>query len=431
MRKTKVKRGEKLKNQKAITLIALVITIIVLLILAAVSIATLTGENGILTEAGNSKTQTEIGEEKEAIGLAYNGAKTEKLGGEITAEDLNTQFTKNGVNATASGTGTITVEFPDTGRSYKIDNNGNVTEMIAVGGTATSTVKDNYTDGTNSATIPAGFTVSATENTISTGLVVTAPDGSEFVWVPASVDSMATRTSGQDENHRDNYQGKLYEFSGTGDSTSSTEKTTWVPGKTNYREPSLVTGNSADTYAVMETITGTNYDAKSDYYNTILGYAISTGAKDFGKDMQKDYNAMIESVNKYGGFYIGRYETSIAGETVASTKGTTDTRPMASINWYEMYKKQKNYANSIESVSSSMIWGSQWDSMLNWALTGSDKGNVTATDKAPHNLSSTDQPGTQDNDKINNIYDLEGNVREWTLEAFSPNSRVYRGRFLQ
>ena len=55
MRKTKVKRKENLKSQKAITLIALVITIIVLLILAAVSIATLTGENGILTQAGNAK----------------------------------------------------------------------------------------------------------------------------------------------------------------------------------------------------------------------------------------------------------------------------------------------------------------------------------------------------------------------------------------
>ena len=114
---------EKIKNNKGITLIALVITIIVLLILAAVSIATLTGQNGILTQADNAKTQAGIGEEKEAIGLAYNGAKTEKLGGEITADDLNSQFTKNGVNATASGTGKIKVAVPDTGRNYKIDNN--------------------------------------------------------------------------------------------------------------------------------------------------------------------------------------------------------------------------------------------------------------------------------------------------------------------
>ena len=65
MRKTKVKRKENLKSQKAITLIALVITIIVLLILAAVSIATLTGENGILTQAGNAKEQTKVAENEE------------------------------------------------------------------------------------------------------------------------------------------------------------------------------------------------------------------------------------------------------------------------------------------------------------------------------------------------------------------------------
>lgn len=81
-------------EKKGITLIALVITIIVLLILAGITIATLTGDNGILKQADKAKTETTMGEEKEAIGLAYNGAKTEKLGGVITAGDLNTQFTK-------------------------------------------------------------------------------------------------------------------------------------------------------------------------------------------------------------------------------------------------------------------------------------------------------------------------------------------------
>ena len=58
-----------LKNKRGITLIALVITIIVLLILAAVSIATLTGENGILTRATDSKEQTEIASVKEQAQL--------------------------------------------------------------------------------------------------------------------------------------------------------------------------------------------------------------------------------------------------------------------------------------------------------------------------------------------------------------------------
>ena len=127
----KTAKKQKLKEGKGITLIALVITIIVLLILAGVTIATLTGDNGILKQADKAKTETTMGEEKEAIGLAYNGAKTEKLGGVITAEDLNTQFTKNGIKATASGEGTIKVDF-ETGRSYTLDAHGKIEEWIDI-----------------------------------------------------------------------------------------------------------------------------------------------------------------------------------------------------------------------------------------------------------------------------------------------------------
>ena len=119
------------KTNRGITLIALVITIIVLLILAGVTIATLTGDNGILKQVDKAKTETTMGEEKEAIGLAYNGAKTEKLGGVITAGDLNTQFTKNGTKATASGEGTIKVDF-ETGRSYTLDAHGKIEEWIDI-----------------------------------------------------------------------------------------------------------------------------------------------------------------------------------------------------------------------------------------------------------------------------------------------------------
>ena len=82
-----------LKENKGITLIALVITIIVLLILAGVSIAMLTGQNGILSQAQNASTQTEIAEEKEIIGLAYNGAMAENNATEISYSTLNKQFT--------------------------------------------------------------------------------------------------------------------------------------------------------------------------------------------------------------------------------------------------------------------------------------------------------------------------------------------------
>lgn len=63
-----------LKQQKGVTLVALVITIIVLLILAGVSIAMLTGENGVLTKAKESSSETTIAEEREAAQIDINAA---------------------------------------------------------------------------------------------------------------------------------------------------------------------------------------------------------------------------------------------------------------------------------------------------------------------------------------------------------------------
>ena len=66
------------KSTRGITLIALVVTIIILLILAGVSIAMLTGNNGVLTQGKRAKEETEIAEEKEAISLAMNALKIQK-----------------------------------------------------------------------------------------------------------------------------------------------------------------------------------------------------------------------------------------------------------------------------------------------------------------------------------------------------------------
>ena len=63
-----------MKNQKGITLVALVITIIVLLILAGVTIAALSGDNGILSNASKSNQQNAIGEAKDLVAMAINEA---------------------------------------------------------------------------------------------------------------------------------------------------------------------------------------------------------------------------------------------------------------------------------------------------------------------------------------------------------------------
>ena len=131
----------KRSKQNGITLIALVITIIVLLILAAISIATLTGQNGILTRANDAKTSTEIAEEKEKVQLSATGALAEELGGEIDIDKLRTELGKyfeagkydvqEGTNedGTEGYIVTITQNDPN-GRKYFVDKNGNVSEYI-------------------------------------------------------------------------------------------------------------------------------------------------------------------------------------------------------------------------------------------------------------------------------------------------------------
>ena len=124
----------KVTKEKGITLIALVITIIVLLILAGVSIAMLTGENGILTQAQNAKSETIKNGEKEQLRLAYMEAKAEKLKvgdtGAVTADELKKQVENDGVDATVTPeTSPIEVEFNDTHNKYTVDGEtGEITE---------------------------------------------------------------------------------------------------------------------------------------------------------------------------------------------------------------------------------------------------------------------------------------------------------------
>lgn len=85
-----------MKNQKGITLIALVITIIVLLILAGVAIAMLSGENGILKKASDSAEETAVSNAKEQIGLIATEAITEYydsvyVDGNVTTQGLGVQ----------------------------------------------------------------------------------------------------------------------------------------------------------------------------------------------------------------------------------------------------------------------------------------------------------------------------------------------------
>ena len=116
-------------NIKGITLIALVITIIVLLILAAVSIATLTGENGILTKANDASETTKDKTEEEQVKVAVNGALTDGTGTlstENIKKALKKEFgTDKVTDTTFTGTGPWT--FKGERKTYTIETNGKIT----------------------------------------------------------------------------------------------------------------------------------------------------------------------------------------------------------------------------------------------------------------------------------------------------------------
>ena len=122
-----------LKEKRGITLIALVITIIVLLILAGVSIAMLTGDNGILTQATEAKEKNTIGEEEERISLALQSLKMKKqadnVSTTVTSAELQKQLEDDGAKNVTVEDGendNLVVNYEDSKNSYLVYQDGKI-----------------------------------------------------------------------------------------------------------------------------------------------------------------------------------------------------------------------------------------------------------------------------------------------------------------
>ena len=415
----KEQRKTKTKQANGITLIALVITIIVLLILAGVSIAMLTGENGILSQAQNASKQTDIGEEKEQIALAYNGAVTKKQSTDITADDLNEQFNANGVNnATANGENPITVTFTEedgTTRTYKIDANGKISEVgsgqtpgggettgsVEPGEKVETTEKNNYTDAEgNKATVPEGFVVSKIpeEQKVSSGLVIYDIPENEL----ESVDWEA-----KNEDGAYNVQTKYNQF-------------VWIPVaegeyERDFSYPSYYDENLENT-PEGSTFTDTGYLPE--------GITVTTN------DAEGNETAEREAVMKYNGFYIGRYEAGVDGTTVIIKQNATIYTDKKQTEFKEVAKTMYTGNN----VKSAMCSGIQWDMVMEFVDgkkdgTGDKTFDVRTYDETRHTGSKTES-GKNINDKVQNIYDLEGNCLEYVAEKNkTSNPYVVRGGY--
>ena len=292
--------------------------------------------------------------------------------------------------------------------------------------------------------IDTGFVIYEGEEEVTDSNVQTAQTTrNQYVWVPVPDTS---KFYGTDANGKS--WGKIYNYT-TGTNSSSTFDE--VTGTYAY--------NWSETNGVMSISSSTSYrepdvlrDRDTPYY--LKTYKVSEDSMlDFLLRQQTDFKKMINSVEKYGGFYIGRYETGDLNQEVAVVqKGNTN---ISKVNWYTMYEKCKTLSDNNNNIETGMIWGNQWDRTMMWLMecnakdetTGKSKeevisdssswGNyynatfqytnssgVTATKN--ENSGTRIPTGSTEYTKANNIYDLAGNVYDWTMEANSTIFRVLR-----
>ena len=117
--------------EKGITLIALIITIVILIILSTIAIGFVFGDNGLITITNIARDKTIEDREKEEINLAYSAAKLKKIengeiGTNITDAELNSEFEYNKTKANATGNVTLIVTFEETNNSYIINQDGEI-----------------------------------------------------------------------------------------------------------------------------------------------------------------------------------------------------------------------------------------------------------------------------------------------------------------
>lgn len=154
---------------------------------------------------------------------------------------------------------------------------------------------------------------------------------------------------------------------------------------------------------------------------------------EFDEPLSDELLRQLESVKKYGGFYISRYHISkTANGKPQSVKGA---RPWVNINWFDAKKVASTMEQSGE-VTSHLTFGAEYDSVLEWFMKSGAKsrkeivenstgwGNHWNTKNSPQKVVET---GSREEWSVNNICDFAGNVDEWTQERNESSYCVIRG----
>ena len=378
------------KSEQGITLVVLIITVVIMLILAAVTINVTLGEGGILDQARLAKaiTTNSTKSEQEALNSLMQEFSN------IMGEDSEITPPETGGNNETGGD----IEEPDVPDDIAglKPGNGEPVEILD----NTTTVKD---DLQNNVVIPGGFGIASDSGTkVEEGIVIEDASGNQFVWIPTGTYNVSTTI---------NSSGKL--TNNLSRRTFTTTEATEVSGDDGIQDGS--------------------------YYYYGEGNSSSVASGQIGA-----FKASAESTANggKGGFYIGRYE--VGTEEERTSEDDPLTMPIVQANKYPYVYITRDQAKSqIEAmyssnnnVESELISSYAWDTALNFICQtnvedgeGYNLAMTTSKDYANIGTNTKENTGAYVADNYSNIHDLLGNCWEWSTEYSSGRYRpcVVRG----
>ena len=369
-------KNKRILKERGITLIALVVTIVVLLILAGVSINAIFSENGIIKRAQDAQNKMNNAQESDLNALNdldkwINNQVNGITGGGTTGGDANPSTTPKISTLVGTVVDKNTKAEDAYGNKITIPKGFKVVAHGTVAGSATYTYS-----GDN---IPA----------VQDGIVIeNGTDGNQFVWVPVGTiknKNNTTNTITLGRYEFDSNTGALK--SNTPVQVASVENCTQeVTINTNYKELSVFRAGNSATDSTAQNATARNLE---EFISTTLAN---------------------------GGYYIARFEASGTASKITSKYNQTVlgniTQPNAAKAAREMYGEIKE--NNKLVYASDLVNSYAWDTAIIFIQTYSGK-----TDYASHNESKTTKAFTatgKNNDKYCNIWDMSGNAYECTTE---------------
>ena len=446
----------KTKEMKGITLVALVVTIVVLLILAGVSINTVLGDDGIIKkakEAAAATKQASAEEEMNRLVLEYQlASKDETL--ESFLQGKVTEGRIDGV--TDNGDGTITITKKVEGKDYTITVKKPVAPTPSVKVGAIRVVSDSTGAGSSlgEASTAKGKTLYIMiDSSISGGTTTVSPQVPYAVTENGTYKFTVTGTVNGTAYTKE-VSVEVNQFKDTYEYMDKNTEVTYPDGKVWVPEGFRIADDSSDNIqggVVIEDKDGNQFvwvpvDTIDNYKRTCYRNNSLYRYEQCSEDLPEDEKTSVE---KYKGFYIGRYEAgdkeSTEAKTLRSSNDVTKTvtikkgqapynyvTPEEAISLAEGFAKQQKYS---ENIKTKLVSSYAWDTTISFIqktvndyASNSPQGNymntrfeyidITGESKSTWGIGILIPTGLTTS--VCNIYDMGGNVEEWTTEKFLP-----------